>query len=197
MFCYNMLILRFSRRMINFKLYDCSPHLKFHLMKHVDITEQTSISQPRWLTLLRIVLGLTLFWKGITFIRDSSDLQELLHWAAIGVVDKNTQWMAFLITYINLLGGLFITVGLFTRTSCMVQIPILLGAVFFVNNSHGLNQPVSELVISAVVLVLLILFAIKGSGVLSADEYFRTYYKVGGEEGNMKKFFKSKGIPWY
>ncbi|HVZ96435.1 MAG TPA: DoxX family protein [Chitinophagaceae bacterium] len=161
-------------------------------MKHVNITEHTSATQPQWLTLLRIALGLILFWKGITFIRDASNLQQLLHWTAIGVVDKNTQWMAFLITYINLLGGLFITAGLFTRTSCIVQIPILFGAVFFVNNRHGLNQPVSELVISAIVLVLLILFAIKGSGALSADEYFRSYYKAGAEDGNMKNSSNQK-----
>jgi len=159
-------------------------------MKDIDITEKTSIDQPRWLTILRIALGLILFWKGITFIRDSSDLQLMLHRMAIGVVDKNSEWMAFLISYINLLGGLFIVAGLFTRTSCLVQIPILFGAVFFVNTKHGLNQSTSELILSAVVLILLILFAIKGSGVLSADEYFRSYYKAGSEEGHTKKFFK-------
>jgi uncharacterized membrane protein YphA (DoxX/SURF4 family) len=159
-------------------------------MKDIDITEKASIDQPRWLTILRIALGLILFWKGITFIRDSSDLQLMLHRMAIGVVDKNSEWMAFLISYINLLGGLFIVAGLFTRTSCLVQIPILFGAVFFVNTKHGLNQSTSELILSAVVLILLILFAIKGSSVLSADEYFRSYYKAGSEEGHTKKFFK-------
>ena len=159
-------------------------------MKDIDITEKASIDQPRWLTILRIAPGLILFWKGITFIRDSSDLQLMLHRMAIGVVDKNTEWMAFLISYINLLGGLFIIAGLFTKTSCLVQIPILFGAVFFVNTKDGLNQSTSELILSAVVLILLILFAVKGSGVLSADEYFRSYYKAGSEEGHTKKFFK-------
>lgn len=159
-------------------------------MEDVDITEKTSVSQPRWLTLIRIALGLILFWKGISFIRDSSDLQLMLQRISIGAVHKNSEWIAFLIAYVNLLGGLFITVGLFTKTSCIVQIPILIGAVFFVNTRAGLNQSTSELVLSAIVLVLLIFFAIKGSGVLSADEYFRSYYKAGAEEGNTKKFFK-------
>jgi putative oxidoreductase len=159
-------------------------------MEDADITEKTSVNQPRWLTIIRIALGFILFWKGISFIRDSSDLQLMLQRMAIGAVDKNSQWIAFLITYINLLGGLFIIVGLFTKTSCIVQIPILIGAVFFVNTREGLNQSTSELILSAIVLVLLILFAIKGSGVLSADEYFRSYYKAGSEEDNTKKFFK-------
>ena len=160
------------------------------VLKEANITEKTSITQPRWLTILRVSLGLILFWKGITFIRDSSDLQLLLQRMSIGVVDKNSQVIAFIITYVNLLGGLFITVGLFTKTSSIIQIPILIGAVFFVNTKNGLNQSTGELILSAIVLVLLILFAIKGSGVLSADEYFRSYYKAGSEEGNTKKFFK-------
>lgn len=160
-------------------------------MSESNITEKTSITQPAWLTVLRIALGLILFWKGITFIRGTSDLQELLQRMSIGVVDKNYQVIAFLITYLNLLGGLFIIVGLFTKTSCIIQIPILIGAVFFVNTKNGLNQSTFELVLSAIVLVLLILFAIKGSGTISADEYFRSYYKAGAEDGNTKRFFKS------
>ena len=159
-------------------------------MEDTDLTEKTSDSQPQWLTIIRIALGLILFWKGISFIRDSSDLQSMLHRMSIGAVDKNSQWIAFMITYVSLLSGLFIAVGLFTKSSCLVQIPILIGAVFFVNTKDGLNQSTSELILSAVVLMLLILFAIKGSGVLSADEYFRSYYKAGSEEGNTKKFFK-------
>jgi uncharacterized membrane protein YphA (DoxX/SURF4 family) len=158
-------------------------------MNEARITEKTSSSQPRWLTIVRIALGFILFWKGISFIRDSSDLHLMLQRMAIGVIDKNSEWIAFLITYLNLLGGLFIAVGLFTKTSSVIQIPILIGAVFFVNTRHGLNQSNSELILSIIVLILLILFAIKGSGVLSADEYFRSYYKAGSEEGNTKKFF--------
>ncbi len=159
-------------------------------MKDANITENTSASQPRWLTIIRIALGLILFWKGISFIRDASDLQQMLQRMSIGVVDKNTEWIAFLITYLNLLGGLFIIVGLFTKTSCIIQIPGLIGAVFFVNTSDGLNQSTTELILSAVVLVLLIVFAIIGSGVISADEYFRSYYKAGSVDGTTKKLFK-------
>jgi len=159
-------------------------------MNQADITEKTSVTQPRWLTIVRIALGFILFWKGINFIRDSSDLSMMLQRMSIGVVNKNSEWIAFLITYLNLLGGLFIAVGLFTKTSCVIQIPILIGAVFFVNTKNGLNQSNTELILSVIVLILLILFSVKGSGVISADEYFRSYYKAGSEEGNTRKFFK-------
>src|SRR6476620_3056603 len=99
----------------------CSVNKNLSIMKESDITEQTSTSQPRWLTIVRIALGLILFWKVISFIRDSFNLQLMLQRMLIGVIDKNSEWIAFLITYLNLLGGLFIGVGLFTKTSSVIQ----------------------------------------------------------------------------
>lgn len=157
-------------------------------MKETAITEKTSVSQPKWLTIVRIALGFILFWKGINFIRDTSMLQTMIEQSGIGMINSKSSVFAFVITYLNLLGGLFIAVGLFTRTSCIIQIPILIGAVFFVNMKQANSG--FELVLSIIVLVLLLLFAYKGSGVISADEYFRSYYKAGSEEGNTKKFFR-------
>lgn len=156
-------------------------------MKETPITEKTNVSQPRWLTIVRIALGFILFWKGINFIRDTSILQAMIGQTGMGMIDNNTSVLAFIITYINLLGGLFIAVGLFTRTSCIIQIPILIGAVFLVNMNRAGNSGF-ELVLSIIVLVLLLIFAYKGSGSISADEYFRSYYKAGSEEGNTRKF---------
>ncbi len=158
-------------------------------MEEKAITEKTNASQPKWLTIVRIALGFILFWKGINFIRDSSLLQSMIEQSGIGMFNNNSSVVAFIVTYINLLGGLFITVGLFTRTSCIIQIPILIGAIFFVNIKQTGNSGF-ELVLSIIVLVLLLIFAYKGSGSISADEYFRSYYKAGSEEGNTKKFFK-------
>ncbi|MEP6584101.1 MAG: DoxX family protein [Ginsengibacter sp.] len=158
-------------------------------MSEAVITEKTNAGQPKWLTIVRIALGFILFWKGINFIRDSSVLQSMIEHTGIGMFDKNASALAFIITCITLLGGLFISVGLFTRASSIIQIPILLVAIFFVNMKQTGNSGF-ELVLSIIVLVLLVIFAYKGSGALSADEYFRTYYKAGSEEGNTKKFFK-------
>lgn len=157
-------------------------------MPETNITEKTN-DQPRWLTALRIVLGLTLLWRAISFIRDTTILKSMIQETGVSVFSQNSGVLVFLITFFNLLGGLFISVGLFTRTSSIVQIPILIFAAFFVNIKTA-GQSSFELILSILVLLLLILFSIKGSGSLSADEYFRTYYKAGDEEGNTKKFFK-------
>ena len=152
------------------------------------VTEKTHKSQPAWLTLFRIALGLILFWKGIVFIRDTTLLQTMIEHTGIGIFSKNSEIISFIIPYLSLLCGLFILTGLFTRTSCIIQIPIVAVAVFFVN-FKGIDQSNLELVLSIVVLILLILFAIRGSGTISADEFFRTYYKAGTEDGQTKRFF--------
>jgi uncharacterized membrane protein YphA (DoxX/SURF4 family) len=157
-------------------------------MQETNITGRTNV-QPIWMTILRVLLGLILSWKGIVFIRDSVLLEQLIDRTGIGVFSQNSSVLSFIVSYLSLLCGLFITAGLFTRISSIVQIPILIIAVFFVN-MHGGSQNSFELIVSIITLLLLILFAVKGSGTLSADEFFRTYYKAGGEDGQMKRFFQ-------
>ena len=147
------------------------------------------ITQPKWLTLLRIVLGVILLWKGFIFFQNSVLVESLLKRNTFQMIDNNSETFAFIITYINLLGGFFILIGLFTRWMCLVQIPILLGAIFFVQDMASVSFTNSELLLSIAVLVLLVLFLIKGSGALSADEYFRSYTKAGLEPGHTKNLF--------
>lgn len=144
---------------------------------------------PGWLTIFRIALGLVLFWKGISFIKDIDILASKVYSTRIGLFDKHLEIVSFIIAYLNLLGGLFIAVGLFTRWASVVQIPILLGAVFLVNLKGGINFSNGELVLSVLVLILLFVFAKKGSGLISADEFFRNYTYAGMESGHTKKLF--------
>lgn len=150
---------------------------------------RTDTAQPKWLTLFRVALGFILFWRGISFIHDSSRLESMLHSTGIGLFDSYTQAIALIITYVNLLGGFLIAVGLRTRIAAAAQIPIIIGAIIFVNMKAGMSLSNMELILSIIVLLLLVVFIIKGSGVLSADEYFRSYYKAGSEPGNTNKFF--------
>ncbi|MDQ2720496.1 MAG: DoxX family protein [Bacteroidota bacterium] len=154
-----------------------------------NVTEKTTV-QPPWFTILRVALGLILFWKGIVYIRDTSRLELLMQHTGLALFSNNSSVLSFIISYLGLLCGLFILSGLFTRISCIIQIPILFVAVFFVN-IKGAGQSSFELILSIIVLILLILFAIKGSGTLSGDEFFRTYYKAGTEDGNTQRFFKN------
>ena len=152
--------------------------------------KETDSTQPKWLVILRAALGLILFWKGISFMHDSSTLESMVQKTGINMFGANAQTISFIVTYANLLGGFLVIVGLFTKWACIVQIPILLGAIIFVNVKAGMSASNSELLLSIVVFILLVVFAIKGSGVISADEYFRSYYKAGAKPGSTKKFFQ-------
>lgn len=153
------------------------------------VTEKTTIKQPAWYSLLRFALGIILFWKGIVFIRDTELLKILVQQTGIGVFSQYSEVLAFIVSSLTLLCGLFILTGLFTRASCIVQIPIVFIAAFFVN-IRRVDQSAFEFILSIIVLILLIFFAIKGSGAISADEFFRSYYKAGAESGNTKKFIE-------
>jgi len=125
---------------------------------------------PRWLVLLRIVLGFSLILKGISFLQDSVSLQILL--SQSGFNDSIT-WLILLITWANFLGGFFIIPGLFTRWAALVNIPILIIAVFWVNLADSAFPFESELGFSLVILLLLIFFLVEGGGPLSLDNYLK------------------------
>ena len=72
---------------------------------------------------------------------------------------------------------------------CILQIPILLGAIFFVQDMASVSFANTELLLSIAVFVLLLVFAVKGSGAISADEYFRNYTKAALEPGHTKNLF--------
>lgn len=152
--------------------------------------QKENTPQPKWLTILRVMLGLIILWKGFVFFKDTVAVEAMLKTGGVEILSNNSQVLAFIITYFNLLGGFFIIAGLFTRCMCISQIVILIGAIFFVNSRLGMSFSNTELLLSVTVLLLSVLFAIKGSGAISADEFFRSYTKAGVEPGHTEKFFE-------
>jgi uncharacterized membrane protein YphA (DoxX/SURF4 family) len=79
--------------------------------------------------------------------------------------------LAHYIVFAHILGGPMIFVGLFTRIVCLIQLPILIGAVFMVNAPRGflsIGQHM-ELWLSIVILIGLIVFMLFGAGRFSID----------------------------
>ena len=133
------------------------------------MNDWSSRHHPKWLVVLRVMLGLCLFIKGIGFIQNSVVLSGVISQTSFL---QNASWLSSLIPWIHLLGGSMILAGLFTRFWTLVQIPILLGAVFFVNVKRGIFAGESDLLFSIIILILLIFFFIEGSGTISLDNYF-------------------------
>ncbi|WP_192347262.1 DoxX family protein [Algoriphagus sp. Y33] len=129
---------------------------------------------PKWIDFLRIVLGLFILYKGLLFISDTGALMDLMK-------NKDLQFfnlgLAHYVAFAHLVGGLLIALGLVTRFAVIFQIPILLVAVFFVNINAGFLSAANnlEFELSLLVLILLIVFLIYGSGKFSLDNYMKEH----------------------
>ncbi|HEX5652730.1 MAG TPA: DoxX family protein [Chitinophagaceae bacterium] len=125
---------------------------------------------PRWFVLLRVALGICLIVKGISFMSNTIALESLLAETNVGL---DGDWPPLAITWLHLICGLMIIIGLFTRWAALLMIPILFGAVIYVNAARGLFAAESEFGFSLVVLLMLIVFFVEGGGPLSLDDYFK------------------------
>jgi putative oxidoreductase len=119
---------------------------------------------PKWLDIIRIALGIFLCYKGIDFLIHMSALVTMMK-------NKNATFGSFAyilagqyVVFAHILGGILLVIGLFTRFACLIQIPILLGALIFVSTYQDMLRPYSELFLSILVLLLLIYFLIAGNG---------------------------------
>lgn len=124
--------------------------------------------RPGFLDIFRIALGVFITYKGLHFITHMNELEN----TTLGI----TTWfagaaLAHYIVFAHILGGPLIVAGLFTRIACLIQLPILLGAVIFVNAPKGHLSIGShmELWVSLLVLAGLIVFIVFGAGRYSID----------------------------
>ena len=74
---------------------------------------------------------------------------------------------------------------MWTRIMCLLQIPILIGAIVFINTQKGGFTPDSELGFAILTLVLVLFFLIEGSGPLSLDKYFERNRERGSHGDNL------------
>ena len=125
---------------------------------------------PNWVAIVRVVLGVCLIYKGIDFIQNKDQLESYFMQSSLL---KNLVWSVDLLPWIHIIGGIFILVGFFTRFWSLIQIPIVLGAVVFVNITETAKVAQSELPLSFLILVLVIIFYIEGGGYMSLDNYIR------------------------
>ncbi len=124
--------------------------------------------------ILRIMLGLILAIRGIFFLTSIQPLFHLIKSSSLSGLNMNMA-LALIISWVHLLGGTFIILGLLTRISAWAQIPILIGAILFINLNSSLSQSFSELLLSVFVLILSGLFALGGGGRISMDNYAKTH----------------------
>src|ERR1051325_4716535 len=94
---------------------DCKQWIQLH----VDIV----------IDLVRIYLGVGLFIKGLYFLMHKEEMQKLLEGADNVVFTQGA--VAHYVIPVHLVGGLLLAIGLLTRFAAVVQMPILIGAIFY------------------------------------------------------------------
>jgi putative oxidoreductase len=133
-----------------------------------DVEKWGNSHRPGFLDILRIALGIFITYKGLYFITHMHELEMTTSGINVyfaGVV------LAHYVVFAHICGGPLIVFGVFTRIVCLIQVPILIGAVFMVNAPKGflsIGQHM-ELWLSVVVLVGLIMFMVFGAGRYSID----------------------------
>ena len=135
-----------------------------------DVEKWGNSHRPGFLDIFRIVLGVFITYKGLDFITNMDELEGMTT-SGVNAAYAGAA-LAHYIVFVHILGGPLIAVGLFTRIISALQLPILIGAVFFVNHEEGFLALGNhmELEISIIVLIGLVVFIIFGAGKYSIDE---------------------------
>ncbi len=138
-------------------------------MNYIERMEQWGDTHhPKWMDIVRVALGIFLIYKGIDFLRNMGVMNDLLaHNMSFG--NFAVMLIGHVIVFAHILGGLLIAIGVLTRFACLIQLPILLGAIFLVNMNGGMFRPYSELVLSIIVFLLLGYFLVVGNGPWNAN----------------------------
>ena len=123
---------------------------------------------PFVLDLMRVILGVIIFYKGVMFVQDSDSLFQIINNSRIG-------GLAFIlehhVAFTLLVGGILITLGMLTRLAILFQFPLFIGAIVNYHVQYGLYSVYSELTFSIIITMVLILFFFIGSGPFSVDHY--------------------------
>lgn len=121
---------------------------------------------PQWLDVLRIALGIFLCYKGIEFLTNMGTMLGLMT-TKMSFGSFTAVLMSNYISFAHILGGILLILGVLTRFACILQIPVMIGAIIFINASSDMYRPFSQLLLAILVLLLLILFLIVGNGRLA------------------------------
>ena len=136
---------------------------------------------PKMLDVIRMLVGLLLVVKGYVYFIHAAYIRDLIiENKLINQSEDLISAIIFYTTYVQLVGGTMIFLGLLTRLAAILLLPIVFGAIFFVNILNPFFN--AELWLSILVMALLILFIIIGSGPFSLDRLLSNYKQTEEQE---------------
>jgi putative oxidoreductase len=151
-------------------------------MKHLKSFENSPLKNADGLfALFRLILGVILMWKCVEFYLNREAFLNVIAQTGLGWLPP-VAWAHFVILA-HFFGGLCLLAGIATRFACILQLPILAGAVFWVHLPEILQVfefiSLAQYNLAVLTLVLLTFYSIRGAGVYSLD-----YYTALDEEGH-------------
>ncbi|MBI3875228.1 MAG: DoxX family protein [Verrucomicrobia bacterium] len=124
-----------------------------------------------FLDLVRVYLGVGLAVKAVYLMSNTNYLMSL--------IERSGSWWfapaaaAHYVVMAHLVGGILLALGLVTRLAALAQVPVLVGAVFYVYMPEVMTwEPRQNLEFTGLVLFLLALYSVFGAGRWSLDYYF-------------------------
>lgn len=133
------------------------------LLKPTTETDKRKTTKRIILLLFRIILGLTLFIKGINFVRNQEFLEGLISNTALL---EDLSFLKIVIPFIHMLGGFFIIIGIYIRLVILIQLPIIFAAIVLLLISGGMSY-YREIVFAVTIFILLISYLKFGEGIYS------------------------------
>ena len=134
-------------------------------MKQIgDIIKWLDTHRDNAYSIIRMFLGLILLIRAVIFLINPSAITSLAG-------ARETYFLNSLILIAHLVGGVLLALGYQTRFAAAIQLPILIGAVFFIHLKDGLISTGQSLELSVLVMFLLFIFLLFGSGPYSCDCY--------------------------
>ena len=117
---------------------------------------------------LRVYLGIALALKGIYFIMNMDEVEQLA--GGVGLMEDLVAWFVVLA---HVVGGACLAIGFVTRVAAGFNVAVLLGAIMFVHSNEGLFSASQGLQLSIFALVALLLLMWRGSGQYSVDHLLK------------------------
>jgi putative oxidoreductase len=127
-----------------------------------DLLNRLNRNQDIGYSIIRIFLGIILFIRGWAFAANPDIIFEIAG-------DPNVHMWYSYITVGHLVGGCCLALGILSRVAALIQIPILMGAVLI--SEKGLMMGMQSLELASLVLFLLVLFTLFGSGPLAVSTF--------------------------
>lgn len=119
---------------------------------------------PAWMDIVRIALGIFLVYKGIDFLNHMSDLVATMSASSLSFGEFSYVLAGHYTVGAHILGGILLALGIHVRVACLIQLPVLLGAVIFLSTNKEMLRPYDEILLTVLVLLLLIYFLVAGNG---------------------------------